>query len=124
MGTLVRNSREFEKRKDGSESVGVGTESLSDSVTESRGSRSSGSSSDVWTDEGKAKGSSSPPRLGWPIRKADVPKCLVSDVSEDEQINHSGDSKFKKLGPKISGQFCCFGFKLRLVAEKMCRKIK
>ncbi|CAL5363716.1 hypothetical protein CsSME_00000880 [Camellia sinensis var. sinensis] len=83
--------------KDGFESNGGATESLTDSTTCSRRS-----SSDASTDEAKGKECSSPAPLGWPIRKAHVSNCSISDASEVEPKSHLDDSKVKKLGSKIS----------------------
>lgn len=95
----MKNSGGFEKGKDGFESSdasGVGTESVTDSSSSSR------SSSDFQRDEVRAKEPSSPTLLGWPIRKAEVRKSSVSDVSEDETKSHLNDSKVKQLGSKVS----------------------
>ncbi|KAL6327031.1 hypothetical protein AAG906_013509 [Vitis piasezkii] len=88
MESSVKNSGGFEKGKDGFESSdasGVGTESVTDSSNEVR-----------------AKEPSPPTLLGWPIRKAEVRKSSVSDVSEDETKSHLNDSKVKQLGSKVS----------------------
>ncbi|KAA8534150.1 hypothetical protein F0562_031657 [Nyssa sinensis] len=83
---------------------GTGTESLTDSAAECTDSstHSSRSSSDTSTDEAKAKECSSLAPLGWPIRKAQVSKCSISDLREDEHKTHSDDSKLKKLGSESS----------------------
>ncbi|KAG7999017.1 hypothetical protein I3843_01G284700 [Carya illinoinensis] len=101
METLVKKSGNFQKRKDGSGSFGdngVRAESHTDSSTESReSSGSSRSSSETTSGEVKAKGSSSPPPLGWPIRKAQVSKSSVSDIGQSEQKQpHLADSTFEK----------------------------
>ncbi|GKU88946.1 hypothetical protein SLEP1_g3151 [Rubroshorea leprosula] len=47
-------------------------------------------------------GSSSPPLLGWPIRRATVSKSSVlSDGNGEEDKTKYKDSKFKKLGSKV-----------------------
>ncbi|GKV07647.1 hypothetical protein SLEP1_g19394 [Rubroshorea leprosula] len=71
--------------------------------TESRQSSSSGSSSRTFTEKVKTMGSSSPPLLGWPIRSAIVSKSSVlSDGNGEEDKTKYEDSKFKKLGSKVS----------------------
>lgn len=124
----------FKRGKDG-----VGTESLSESSTESRGSSWSRSSSETSSGELKAKGCSSPSSLlGWPIRKAEVPKTVKvckENNNEGERKSISVESKFEKLGaPKASGLFLVFEFFflffskciciLCLVAEKMSQRDK
>ncbi|GLT43794.1 hypothetical protein SLA2020_177250 [Shorea laevis] len=92
------------KKRYGSEFCN-GTESASElSTTESRQSSSSGSSSGTFTEKVKTMGSSSPPPLlGWPIRRATVSKSSVlSDGSGQEDKTKYEDSKFKKLGSKVS----------------------
>ncbi|KAK7858590.1 rop guanine nucleotide exchange factor 5 [Quercus suber] len=92
MATLAKKSENSQKRKDGSGSFG--------SSTESRESSCCRSSSEASSEEAKAKGSSSPPLLGWPIHKAaQVSKSSVPDVGEAEKKD---DSKFKKMGSKNS----------------------
>ncbi|XP_059666336.1 rop guanine nucleotide exchange factor 5-like [Cornus florida] len=95
----MESSAEKSKRKDGSESSDV-----TDSAAECRDSStsSSKSSSDASVDEAKVTKCSSPPPLGWPIRKAKVSKCLISDLSEDEHKPRLDDSRKKKLGSEIS----------------------
>lgn len=95
------------KKRDGAASK---TESFTDSSAESRETSSSGSTSSSLDSamEAKAKGgSSSPPPLGWPIRKATVSKCDESDEKEKEkqqqQISHIDDTKFSRIGSKMSG---------------------
>lgn len=96
METSVKKSEKSQKRKDGSGSFG--------SSTESRESSCCRSSSEASSEEAKAKGSSSPPLLGWPIHKAaQVSKSSVADVGEAEKKD---DSKFKKMGSKNSGSLC------------------
>lgn len=105
METLEKKSGSLQKRKEGSGSFGgngVGAESHTDSSTESRESSSScRSCGETSSEEVKAKGSSSPPPLGWPIRKAQVSKSSVSDVVLAEQKkNHLDDPKSKKTDSK------------------------
>lgn len=111
MGSLGENNGGFKLEKK-SESVGVGTESFTDSATDSRGSTSSSSrsSSDVSSDEGrkqnnKVSSSSSPipATLGWPIRKADITKCILSDEKQKARLDDDDDdSKLKKLNSTFS----------------------
>ncbi|GLT93023.1 hypothetical protein SLE2022_108300 [Rubroshorea leprosula] len=91
------------KKRDGFEFCN-GTESVSElSTTESRQSSSSGSSSGTFSEKVKTMGSSSPPLLGWPIRRATVSKSSVlSDGNGEEDKTKYEDSKFKKLGSKVS----------------------
>ncbi|KAG5239903.1 hypothetical protein OIU76_013299 [Salix suchowensis] len=100
METMVKGScggGGFEKKgKDGSEL-------LTESGTESR--ESSSSSSESSSTEGvkpnNERASQSP--LGWPIRKAGECKSLVSSGNGGEEKKaHLEDSKFKKLGSKLS----------------------
>lgn len=109
METLVKKGGNLQKRKDGSGSFGgngVRAESHTDSSTESRESSGScRSSTETSSEEVKAKGTSSPTPLGWPIRKAQVSKSsAVSDVVQAEQKQtHLADSKLKKMCSKNSG---------------------
>ncbi|KAE7996696.1 hypothetical protein FH972_001396 [Carpinus fangiana] len=108
METLVKKGGNLQKRKDGSGSFGgngVRAESHTDSSTESRESSGScRSSTETSSEEVKAKGTSSPTPLGWPIRKAQVSKSsAVSDVVQAEQKQtHLADSKLKKMCSKSS----------------------
>lgn len=79
----------------------------SDSVSEYRDSSTSSSrlSSETLLDHATAKECSSPAPLGWPIRKAQLPKCYIYDVSGDEiKTTPLGDSNLKKqnMGSKVS----------------------
>lgn len=106
MEALVKKRENFQKRKNGFEFLGgngVATESLTDSSAESRESSSSGSSSEVSTEDTKPKESGSQSLLGWPIRKAELCKSSSADVGEDEQKTHVDDSKFSKADSKNSG---------------------
>lgn len=101
MESSAKNSGGFEKGKDGFESSdasGVGTESVTDSSSSGR------SSSDFTRDEVRGKEPTSPALLGWPIRKAEVRKSSVSDVSQDETKSHLNDSEVKQLDSKVSGE--------------------
>jgi hypothetical protein len=99
METLAKKNENSQKRKDWSRSSG--------SSTESRESSCCRSSSETSSEEVKAKGSSSPPLLGWPIHKAQVSKSSVPDVGEAEKKEpHLEDSKFKKISSKNSGLLC------------------
>ncbi|KDP44857.1 hypothetical protein JCGZ_01357 [Jatropha curcas] len=86
-----------------SEKIREGSESVTESGTESRDSSSS-SSEATSTERVKTVGCESPSPLGWPIRKAGECKSLLaSSDSEDQEKSHSEDSKFKKLtSSKIS----------------------
>ncbi|CAL5404601.1 unnamed protein product [Camellia sinensis] len=102
----MESSAEKSKRKDGFESFagnGDGTGSLTNWASDCRDSTtsSSRSSSETSTRKPEAKVCPSSARLGWPIRKADLSKCSISDVSEGEHKPYLGDSKLKKLGSKI-----------------------
>ncbi|CAL5407432.1 unnamed protein product [Camellia sinensis] len=102
----MESSAEKSKRKDGFESFagnGDGTGSLTNWASDCRDSTtsSSRSSSETATHKPEAKVCPSPARLGWPIRKADLTKCSISDVSEGEHKPYLNDSKLKKLGLKI-----------------------
>jgi hypothetical protein len=86
------------KRKDGSEL-------LTDSRESSNSSSGSSSSEVAKTNNGCA----SPSPLGWPIKKSGECKSLVSiGNGSEEKKAHLEDSKFRKLGSKLSGWFCCF----------------
>ncbi|XP_061349612.1 rop guanine nucleotide exchange factor 5 isoform X2 [Gastrolobium bilobum] len=63
----------------------------------------SGSNSSVSIEEAKAKGSSSPSPLGWPILKATVSNRLNSDEKENKHKSHLEDSKFTSIDFKMSG---------------------
>ncbi|PON87617.1 PRONE domain containing protein [Trema orientale] len=108
MEALVKKKESSHKRKNGFEILSgnnrtTATESLTDSSAESGETSSSRSSSEVSTEDVKAKGSSSPPHLGWPIRRADVVrKSSAADASEDGKKAHVDDSKFQDLVSKIS----------------------
>ncbi|KAF5947852.1 hypothetical protein HYC85_013809 [Camellia sinensis] len=98
----MESSAEKSKRKDGFESFagnGDGTGSLTNWASDCRDSTtsSSRSSSETSTRKPEAKVCPSPARLGWPIRKADLSKCSISDVSEGEHKPYLDDSKLKKL---------------------------
>lgn len=84
-------------------SNGVGTECFTESSAVSGESSSSRSSSDNSADDLKATGCSSPPQLGWPIRKAQLCKSSNSKAREVEQKPKSSDSKLNKTVPKVSG---------------------
>lgn len=106
MEALVKKKENFPKRKNGFEFLGgngVPTESLSCSSAESRESSSSGSSSEVSTEDAKPKGSGSQSLLGWPIRKAELSKSSSTDVGEDEVKSHVDESKFSNTDSKNSG---------------------
>ncbi|KAL5568966.1 hypothetical protein UlMin_025541 [Ulmus minor] len=101
MEVLVKKKENFPKKKNGFEVLGVASESLTDSSAESRPSCSS--SSEAFSEEVKAKGSSSsPPRLGWPIRRADVQKSSIPEEGEDGKRKAVSGSKFCEKGSSIS----------------------
>ncbi|KAI5346501.1 hypothetical protein PRUPE_2G243000 [Prunus persica] len=107
MEALVKKRENLQKKRTGFVKSladnGAGSESLTDSSGESRESSSSRSSSETSTEEVKRKGPSSPPLLGWPIRKAELCKnSVAADVGEAEQKAHADDSKFKDLASKIA----------------------
>ncbi|KAG2723823.1 hypothetical protein I3760_02G188300 [Carya illinoinensis] len=107
MESLIKKSGNFQKRKDGCKSFsgkGVRAESHTGLISESRqSSGSSRSSCETSSEEVKAKRSSSPPPLGWPIRNAQVSKCSVSDVGQAEQKQPNvDDSKLEKMGSQNS----------------------
>ncbi|GLT89113.1 hypothetical protein SLE2022_071110 [Rubroshorea leprosula] len=79
-------------------------ESVSElSTSESRQSSSSESCSGTFTEKVKTIGSSSPPLFVRPTKSATVSKSSVlSDVNGDEDMTECEDSKFKKLGAKVS----------------------
>ncbi|CAK9326226.1 unnamed protein product [Citrullus colocynthis] len=83
-------------------SNGAPTESFTESSAVSGESRSSRSSSDNSADDLKAVECSSPPQLGWPIRKAQLCKSSNSRVREVEQKPNSNDSKLNKTVTKVS----------------------
>lgn len=117
MESLIKKSGNFQKRKDGSKSFsgkGVRAESHTDLSSESRESSGfSRSSCETSSEEVKAKGSSSPPPLGWPIGNAQVSKCSVSDVGQAEQKQPNvDDSKLEKMGSQNSGLFCLVSKKI------------
>eukprot|EP00257_Ricinus_communis_P019028 XP_015577886.1 rop guanine nucleotide exchange factor 5 [Ricinus communis] len=93
----------FEKRKNGSESVTEsGTESRDSNSSTSSSSSEATSSEEVKTGNGRDLVSQSP--LGWPIRKAGECKksLLGSTGNENKDSTHLDDSKFKQLSTKIS----------------------
>ncbi|GKU92034.1 hypothetical protein SLEP1_g5815 [Rubroshorea leprosula] len=79
-------------------------ESVSElSTSESRQSSSSESCLGTFTEKVKTIGSSSPPLFVRPTKSATVSKSSVlSDVNGDEDMTESEDSRFKKLGAKVS----------------------
>ncbi|XP_023549947.1 rop guanine nucleotide exchange factor 5-like [Cucurbita pepo subsp. pepo] len=79
-------------------SNGAGTESFTESSAVSGESSSSRSSSDSSADDLKAVECSSPPQLGWPIRKAQPSKTSNSK----EQNPNSNGSKLNRTVPKVS----------------------
>ncbi|XP_011037640.1 PREDICTED: rop guanine nucleotide exchange factor 5-like [Populus euphratica] len=80
-----------------------GSELLTESGTESRESSSSSSESSSTEGVKPNNGCASPSPLGWPIRKAGECKSLVSSGNgSKEKKAHLEDSKFKKLGSKLS----------------------
>ncbi|KAF4395665.1 hypothetical protein G4B88_013439 [Cannabis sativa] len=109
MEVLAKKKENSLKRKDGfeilsgkSRGAAAATESLTDSSVEFGETSSSRSSSEISTEDVKVKGSSSPPHLGWPIRRADVRKSLSVDSAEDGKKAHVEDTKFNDLSSKIS----------------------
>lgn len=91
----------FQKRKDGFDILGANNNNTESSLTES-----SETSSEVSTEDVKAKrslSSSSPPRLGWPIRRADVRKSSVLGDEARDGKKSLTDSKFTDLSSKILG---------------------
>ncbi|CAK9135683.1 unnamed protein product [Ilex paraguariensis] len=94
---------EKSKKKDGC--VG-GSVSFTDSGSQCRESStsSSRSSSDTSSDEAKTVTdcSSSSAPLGWPIRKAQVSKCSISDVPDDKPKTHLDVLKLKKMESRVS----------------------
>lgn len=83
------------KKKDGFEFC-TGTESGSEFTAESRQSSSSGSSSGI--EKVKIVESSSPPLLGWPIRKASVSKSSnLSGGNREKVKNKYEDSKVSEI---------------------------
>ncbi|XP_038720710.1 rop guanine nucleotide exchange factor 5-like isoform X1 [Tripterygium wilfordii] len=94
MERLVKCGGGFEKKKDGFEPLGS-----ADSLTESRESSSSGTSKE----EAKATACSSPPLLGWHIRKAgEVCKSSVSSNKVDAGLSLLEDFDLTKTNSKIS----------------------
>ncbi|XP_028779730.1 rop guanine nucleotide exchange factor 5 [Neltuma alba] len=105
MEALSNKTEHSQKKKDGVRSTGGKTaksESFTDSSAESRETSSSASSSFDSAEEAKAKGSSSPAPLGWPIRKATISKCSKSDDKENQPMSHEDSSKFSRIGSKMS----------------------
>ena len=109
MEALVKKKENFQKKKNGFQVLNgnnkATTESRTDSSAESGEASSSRSSTEVSTEDVKAKGSSSPPHLGWPIRRADVGKSSAAETSEDGKKAQVNDSKIHDSGSKISGKF-------------------
>ncbi|KAK3028595.1 hypothetical protein RJ639_039938 [Escallonia herrerae] len=85
------------ERKGGS-GAGLLTDSGSDGRKSSTGSSRSSSESSV--DEAKAKEGCSPAPLGWPIRKAQLPKCSSDDEHKHQKLSLD-DSKVKKRGSQV-----------------------
>lgn len=102
-----------------------GIEDITESCTENGGQvetfgylieeerRQSSSSSDFLTSETttheeqshSSSETSSPPFLGWPIQKGEVPDCTRINGTEDEVKPHMGGRIFEKQGSEISGFF-------------------
>ncbi|RDX89773.1 Rop guanine nucleotide exchange factor 5, partial [Mucuna pruriens] len=88
MEALCNKGANFEKKKDGlpsSASAGNGAKNKSCDSTQ------------------EAKGCSSPPPLGWPIRKAALSKCRKSDEKENEPVSHLEDTNVTSISSKMSG---------------------
>ncbi|KAG7033326.1 Rop guanine nucleotide exchange factor 5, partial [Cucurbita argyrosperma subsp. argyrosperma] len=79
----------------------VGTESFTDSSAVSGENSSSRSSSDNSAGDLKTTDCSSPPQLGWPIRKAQLRRSSNSKAREVEQKPNSNDSKLNKTVPEV-----------------------
>ncbi|XP_043725601.1 rop guanine nucleotide exchange factor 7-like [Telopea speciosissima] len=106
---LVEKSQGTEATKDGIDANGVENASFTDSIEqECRESSSSSdtSTSDTTTNEERSNSSSeessSASSLGWPIRKAEVQNCSISDVNESKEKAHSEDKKLEKQTSMIS----------------------
>lgn len=101
MERLVKCGGGFEKKKDGIEPLGS-ADLLNELGTESK--ESSSSSGVSKEEEAKGTACSSPPLLGWPIRKAgEVYKSSVSGkkVAADKSLLE--DLDLKKINSNISG---------------------
>lgn len=99
MENLGKSSAGLQKRKNGFDEKKSG-----ELVNESRKSSSSASIGGEESKDAVMK-SCSPPLLGWPIRKAELPKTSVENRNGDEKkvtTNLVDESKFKKMGSKIS----------------------
>ncbi|TKY47489.1 Rop guanine nucleotide exchange factor 5 [Spatholobus suberectus] len=96
MDALAKKDENSQKKRDGVRSC------LTDSSAESRETSFCGSSSSVSTEEVKAKGSSSPAPLGWPILKASISNRSNSDEKENKHKSHLEDTKFTSIGLKLS----------------------
>ncbi|XP_043703006.1 rop guanine nucleotide exchange factor 7-like isoform X2 [Telopea speciosissima] len=106
---LVKKSQETKAKKVGFNANVVESESFADSIGEEcRESNSSSdtSTSDPTTNEERSNSSSaessSASPLGWPIRKAEVQNCSLSDVTESKEKAHSEDKQLEKQIPDIS----------------------
>ncbi|KAM1020110.1 hypothetical protein ACFX13_042145 [Malus domestica] len=110
MESLTRKRENMQKKRTGfvkssANNVGGGSESLTDSSGgDSRETSStSRSSPETSGEEVKRKGpSSSPPLLGWPIRKAELCKNSVADLGEAERKAPVDDCNYKDLASKIA----------------------
>ncbi|KAJ4970381.1 hypothetical protein NE237_003480 [Protea cynaroides] len=106
---LVEKSQGTEARKDGFDANRVEKESFTDSIEEEcreSSFSSDTSTSDATTNEEKSNSSSevssSASPLGWPIRKAEVQNCSLSDVTESKEKALLEDKKLEKQLSMIS----------------------
>ncbi|KAF5752535.1 rop guanine nucleotide exchange factor 5 [Tripterygium wilfordii] len=98
MERLVKCGGRFEKKKDGFEPLGS-----ADSLTELCAKSKESSSSGISKEEAKSTACSSPPLLGWPIKKAgEVCKSSVSCDKVDADKSLFEDFDLKKTNSKIS----------------------
>ncbi|XP_014494723.1 rop guanine nucleotide exchange factor 5 [Vigna radiata var. radiata] len=75
---------------------------VTDSTADSKETSFCASTSSVAVEEAKAKGSSSPAPLGWPILKATLSKRSNSHEKENEHKSHLEDTKLTRIGLKLS----------------------
>ncbi|KAM1819789.1 hypothetical protein TB1_001431 [Malus domestica] len=109
MESLTRKRENLQKKRTGSvkssaDNGGGGSESLTDSSGgDSRETSStSRSSSETSGEELKRKERSSPPLLGWPIRKAELCKNSAADLEEAERKSPVDERKYKDLASKVA----------------------
>ncbi|XP_059667870.1 rop guanine nucleotide exchange factor 7-like [Cornus florida] len=108
MEGLVEKREEMEERQDGFSENGHEIEDFVGEIEEEAGECSSSSdflASEATVNEeqshSSSEDSSSPPSMGWPIQKTEVPHCASSDVSEEVEKPQRDDRKLEKQGSSM-----------------------